>query len=62
MKKIGFLSFGVVLVFVILSLKGFTGISLTIKRNVLEVTHAIENVLIKVYQYIKPVFTGFENN
>jgi hypothetical protein len=52
MKKLGFLSFGVVLVIAILVLQK-EGMSEQMKRIFHKVTHEIENGAIKVYQEIR---------
>lgn len=52
MKKLGFLSFGIVLVIAILALQK-EGMAEQMKRIFHEVTHEIENGAIKVYQEIR---------
>jgi hypothetical protein len=52
MKRLGFLSFGIVLVIAILVLQK-EGMSEQMKRIFHEVTHEIENGAIKVYQELK---------
>ena len=52
MKKLGFLSFGIVLVISILALQK-EGMAEQMKRIFHEVTHEIENGAIKVYQEIR---------
>jgi hypothetical protein len=52
MKKLGFLSFGIVLVIAILALQK-EGMAEQMKRIFHEVTHEIENSAINVYQKIR---------
>ena len=60
MKKIGFLFFGIVLVFVILSLHNFEGVSSYVKRIFLEVAQDVEDILIETYYDISSFVTEVE--
>lgn len=59
MKKIGFLSFGIVLVIAILALQEESMVA-TAKRIFHQVTHDIENGAIRVYKEIRSFVTVLE--
>ena len=60
MKKIGFLSLGIVVVIVILSLQNIGGASSQAKRIIRNVASEIEEVVIEVYQEIRSFSTELE--
>lgn len=57
MKKIVFLSIGVILVVVILSLQSFLGAAGSLKRIFLEITHDVEDSVIEICLCIKSFVT-----
>ena len=59
MKKIGFLSFGVMLVITILILQK-EGLAADMKRILYKVTHDIESGVIKAYQEIRSFVIQFD--
>ena len=60
MKKIGFLSFGIILVIAILALPK-EGLRANMKRIALDATQRIENVLIKVSNELRSFINTIED-
>ena len=57
MKKIGFLSFGIVVVILILSLQNFEGVSSHVRRIFLEVAHDVREKLVEMYYDLQSLVT-----